>query len=142
MPPSDVPQSWATWLHKNGYGGLGRPEPALVRTLENRAMPLPRSRRRHAGGALLCLLGLLMAACALAAPAPVTLLSIDGPIGPASADYVVRGMARAATDGSQLVAMSRVLPLMVLIWAMANRPTVAVIPKTIVKTPPSLAPIR
>ncbi|MES2757707.1 MAG: nodulation protein NfeD [Pseudomonadota bacterium] len=54
------------------------------------------------------LLVALLVACgppAAAAPATssITLLTIDGPIGPASADYVVRGIARAAKDRSQLV---------------------------------------
>jgi membrane-bound serine protease (ClpP class) len=53
------------------------------------------------------LAGVLACAAAVAAPAPapapITLLTIDGPIGPASADYVVRGIARAAREGSQLV---------------------------------------
>ncbi|PWF49417.1 hypothetical protein C7C56_006655, partial [Massilia glaciei] len=35
--------------------------------------------------------------------ASVTRLIIDGPIGPANADYISRGIARAATDGSALV---------------------------------------
>lgn len=48
----------------------------------------------------------LLLACvrpAAAAPAPITVLTIDGPIGPANADYVVRGIEYAASHGSQLV---------------------------------------
>ena len=43
------------------------------------------------------------AAATAAAATSITLLTIDGPIGPASADYVARGIDRAASNGSQLV---------------------------------------
>jgi membrane-bound serine protease (ClpP class) len=56
---------------------------------------------------LLAALGLLLVGSGLKAapPAPVVVLDLDGPVSPASADYAVRGIARAAKEGAQLIVL-------------------------------------
>ena len=53
----------------------------------------------------LLLLVFLFSGDGRAAPAPVVVLSIDGPVGPASADYLHRGLAHATQEGAQLVVL-------------------------------------
>jgi len=60
---------------------------------------------------LLLLVAILLApAMARAAPAPVMVLTIDGAIGPATSDYVHRGLAAAQKGGAQLVVLKMDTP--------------------------------
>lgn len=65
---------------------------------------------RHSARIVFALAIAIVSLWSVAAPAPVTVVEIDGAIGPASADFVSRGIAHAVRTGSQLVVLKMDTP--------------------------------